>query len=80
MPSIDQWVVFKEWTKKWGIFASIDLLFVLKLTGCIGDVVYTTICGKPVIVLNSIDAARDLMDKRGANYSDRPRVVAFNEM
>ena len=52
----------------------------LKLTDCIGDVVYTTICGQPIIVLNSIDAARDLLDKRSANYSDRPRLVVFNEM
>ena len=45
-----------------------------------GDVIYTSIFGLPVIVLNSIDSARELMDKRGANYSDRARAVVWNEM
>ena len=45
-----------------------------------GDVVYTTIFGKPIVVLNSIDAARDLLDKKGSNFSDRPRAVAWNEL
>ena len=80
MPSMDQWVVFKEWTQKWGALVLFPLPSKYDLDGYLGDVIYTTICGKPVIILNSIDAARDLFDKRSANYSDRPRLVAFNEM
>ena len=45
-----------------------------------GDVAYTTLFGKPIIVLNSIDAARELLDKKGSNTCDRARAVVFNEM
>jgi len=38
----------------------------------IGKVVSLQIPGKTVIVLNSAKAAVDLLDKRSANYSDRP--------
>lgn len=34
----------------------------------------------PAIVLNSIDAARDLLDKRGSIYSARPRLVMLSEL
>jgi len=45
-----------------------------------GDVVYFKIFGRPMIVLNTLNAARDLMEKRGLNYSCRPRFVLLIEM
>lgn len=42
-----------------------------------GDVMYLEILGKPIIVVNSVKAAVDLLDKRSANYSDRPRFPIF---
>ncbi|KAK1622597.1 putative O-methylsterigmatocystin oxidoreductase [Colletotrichum phormii] len=44
------------------------------------DVLYFNVLGQPVVVLNSVRAAVDLLDKRGANYCDRPRFVLFEEM
>ncbi|TQV93326.1 hypothetical protein V2A60_010245 [Cordyceps javanica] len=44
------------------------------------DVLSVSILGQPVIVLNSVKAAVDLLDKRGLNYSDRPRFVLFEVM
>lgn len=38
-----------------------------------GDVVYLTIFGTSMLVVSSAQAAVDLMDKRSAIYSDRPR-------
>ncbi|KAG6887305.1 hypothetical protein C0995_016286 [Termitomyces sp. Mi166 len=37
-----------------------------------GDVVQLKIMGKSMIILNSAEAAVDLLEKRSANYSDRP--------
>lgn len=39
-----------------------------------------SVLGQPIIVLNSVDDARNLMDKRGAEYSDRPRAVLLGEL
>ncbi|EIW58805.1 cytochrome P450 [Trametes versicolor FP-101664 SS1] len=40
-----------------------------------GDLVYLELFGQPVVVVNSHDAAIDLLEKRSVNYSDRPRSV-----
>ncbi|OSD03860.1 cytochrome P450 [Trametes coccinea BRFM310] len=45
-----------------------------------GDVVYVKFFNRPTLILNSVEAARDLLDKRSAKYSDRPRMVLFTEM
>ncbi|TLD37803.1 cytochrome p450 1a2 [Venturia nashicola] len=44
------------------------------------DILYFNVLGQPVIVLNSVETAVDLLDKRGANNCDRPRFVLFEEM
>jgi len=33
-----------------------------------------------MIVLNSLATAKELVDKRGSIYSDRPRFVLFSEL
>nr|BED43001.1 cytochrome P450 monooxygenase [Trametes versicolor] len=45
-----------------------------------GEVVYYKVLGTRIIMLNTIEAAAELLDKRSANYSDRPRMVMQNEM
>jgi hypothetical protein len=42
-----------------------------------GDVIHLRFLGRSVIVLNSAQAATDLLDKRNAIYRDRPRFVLF---
>ena len=36
---------------------------------------YLNLLGQDIVVLGSLKAARDLLDKRSANYSDRPTSV-----
>ncbi|KAL7947244.1 cytochrome P450 [Trichoderma barbatum] len=44
------------------------------------DILSFNVLGQSVIVLNSVRAATDLLDKHGANYCDRPRFVLFEVM
>ncbi|KAF4634650.1 hypothetical protein G7Y89_g3439 [Cudoniella acicularis] len=37
------------------------------------DILYFNVLGRPIIVINSVKVAHDLLDKRGANYASRPR-------
>lgn len=37
-----------------------------------GDVVYLDIPGSPIVILNSLKATGELMERRSANTSDRP--------
>jgi hypothetical protein len=45
-----------------------------------GDVIYFNALGKSIVVLNSVEAAVDLMDKRSSIYSDRPSFVMLADM
>ncbi|TCD62443.1 hypothetical protein EIP91_006905 [Steccherinum ochraceum] len=45
-----------------------------------GSLVFAKFFGRSVVIINSVDVARDLMEKRGAHYSDRPRFTLFGEM
>lgn len=44
------------------------------------DIVYLTALGSKLLVLSSFEAARDLLDRKGAIYSSRPRLVVKNEL
>ncbi|KAI5122655.1 hypothetical protein M0805_007917 [Coniferiporia weirii] len=37
-----------------------------------GDVVYASALGHSMLIINSVEAARDLLEKRGTTFSDRP--------
>ncbi|KAL1849600.1 hypothetical protein VTK73DRAFT_9847 [Phialemonium thermophilum] len=43
------------------------------------DVLFFETFGTKWVVLNSLKAAVELLDKRGSNYADRPRFVLFEE-
>ncbi|KAM5541771.1 hypothetical protein V8D89_004500 [Ganoderma adspersum] len=45
-----------------------------------GDVVAITVMGQPTLILGSAKAANDLLDARGAIYSDRPNAVMAGEL
>ncbi|KAF9446807.1 cytochrome P450 [Macrolepiota fuliginosa MF-IS2] len=45
-----------------------------------GDVIYLRVLNRQIIVLNTIEAAIDLLEKRGLNYSDRPDFPIFRLM
>ncbi|KAI0823101.1 cytochrome P450 [Trametes gibbosa] len=45
-----------------------------------GDVVYLNVLGRGILFLNTLDAANDLLEKRGAVYADKPRMVMCSEL
>lgn len=45
-----------------------------------GDVLYLKVPNRQIIVLNSAEAAADLLEKRSGNYSDRPEFPIFDLM
>ncbi|KAL5480690.1 hypothetical protein ACEPAI_9630 [Sanghuangporus weigelae] len=42
--------------------------------GLYGPVTYAEALGRPMIIINTVDAARDLMEKKGAIFSNRPKL------
>lgn len=51
------------------------MLSLTRLGNADSDVIHVKTLGQSVVVLNSLQAARDLLDKRGANYCDRPQFT-----
>ena len=45
-----------------------------------GNIVQLTVFNKSIIVLNDALDARNILDKRGYNYSDRARAVLQGEL
>ena len=41
---------------------------------------YLNALGQPIIVLHSLKAAFELLDRRANTYSDRPRFIVGNEI
>ncbi|KAG2021151.1 cytochrome P450, variant 2 [Coprinopsis cinerea AmutBmut pab1-1] len=42
-----------------------------------GDVIYLEIMGKPLMILNSLSASVDLLEKKAQIFSDRPQLIAL---
>ena len=47
---------------------------------CLGRITYLHVVGQGLVFLNTPEAAFDLMDKRGAIYSDKPHLVMLGEL
>ncbi|CCM01206.1 uncharacterized protein FIBRA_03254 [Fibroporia radiculosa] len=45
-----------------------------------GDIVYVTVFGQPMVILNSLDHATELLERRSALYSDRPQMTSIGKI
>lgn len=45
-----------------------------------GDVSSVTVFGQRIVILSSVEVAVDLLEKRGAIYSDRPKMPMVGEL
>ncbi|KAF8515740.1 cytochrome P450 [Gautieria morchelliformis] len=45
-----------------------------------GDIIYAKVFDRGICILGTYQAAKDLLDKRGAYYSDRPRLPMVGEL
>jgi hypothetical protein len=79
IPSENPEIQYAEWAKIYGeiLFSCIFVLFARAHYG-VGDVIYLRVLNRDVIVLNSAKVATDLLEKRGENYSQRPKNVIFD--
>ena len=45
-----------------------------------GDVIYLNAAGQPIVIINSSKVAVELLDRRAAIYSDRPRNIVVSDI
>ncbi|KAI9445989.1 cytochrome P450 [Lactarius indigo] len=44
------------------------------------DVIHVDVMGSHIVILNSMKAANELLERRSSNYSDRPPLVVINDL
>ncbi|EJF56159.1 cytochrome P450 [Dichomitus squalens] len=66
IPPVEPWHVFYKWARQYGVNS--------------GEVVYLQVLGRPVVLLNSVQACNDLFEGRHAIYSDRPHFPLMDLM
>ena len=77
LPKDSLWLAFTRFSKKHG--TAFPLVWFLSTMTMAGDILSLHIFGQVFVVLNSHKAIKDLLERRGDIYSDRP-VTPFYEM
>ncbi|KAF9247139.1 cytochrome P450 [Melanogaster broomeanus] len=76
MPSVKPWLTFTEWGQKYGkspSFKCYDHLFLSPPSfNFAGDISHIEILGQHIVVLNNVNTAMEMLDKKSSAYSDRP--------
>lgn len=79
IPQTHTWLTYTKWAKLYGL-SSIPSR--RQRTSYLhhhpGDIIYLEVVGQPLVILNSANAAKDLLDKRSSIYSDRPHLVRLH--
>lgn len=77
VPKIRPWLAFHEWSNTYGMrppFISPPRLINL-VHFCLGDIVFLSLPAQPTVILDTVGAAIELLDRRSAIYSSRPTLV-----
>ena len=77
VPTENPQLAYMKWGKEYSRTFMSPKIIVQKVIVADTDILYFQQGTTPVVVLNSVKAADELLSKRGANYSDRPRFVLF---
>ena len=61
------------------IYGTCRIIFarLYKLIFVPGELLYLRLLNQEVIIINSEEVAKDLLERRSSNYSDRPRIVCM---
>ena len=66
-----------RWSKEYGEFRQPSSLSFADVSSG-SDLIHVRVLGQPIIVLNSVESAVELLEKRGAIHSDRPFFAYFD--
>ena len=76
-PTTNQAGIFHKLAAQYGMPSTLccDSDTGMKLKLCVGDITHFKVLGQHIIVLNTLNADQELLDKRSAIYSDRPPFI-----
>ena len=76
------WMFEKDNKKKFGAF---NIIFILSVTAglrreTLEHLMYLNALGQPILVINSLKTAVELLDRRASIYSGRPRFIVAQDI
>lgn len=78
LPTDEEHLTYAKWAKELNSESgSSSIRSFLKSTS--GNIVSLTALGQTIIVLNSVERATDLLERRSAIYSDRPQLRVISD-
>ena len=72
------WITHTDWARTYGASKHVPSSTQANINNLAGDVVYSRLLGKDIIILNSEKVAKDLLENRSKNYSDRPYLITWD--
>jgi hypothetical protein len=78
IPKTFSWLAYSKFSKAHGTLPHLPRPNSSLLTKMTGDILAFHIFGKVIVVLNTAKAAKDLLEKRSAIYSDRPPMPFYD--
>jgi hypothetical protein len=77
IPKDSSWLAYTQFSKTYGALLSFSKNVLSDRIP--GNIMSFRVFGQVIVVLNSIEVAKDLLEKNGDVYSDRP-IIPFYEM
>ena len=69
------WITYAEWARTYGRLLHVGSMSSTEVDIHAGDLVYSRLLGRDIIIINSEKIAKDLLENRSKNYSDRPFLI-----
>lgn len=80
MPHDKEWLVYQQWAHKYGERQPGKSIKYSQTHRISGDVMHVEALGQHIIILNSVESANELFERRSSTYSDRPEAVMLNNL
>jgi hypothetical protein len=80
MPTSKEWLTFTDWGEKWGEWLSILVILILTCCPDSGDMVSISVFSQQMIIVNSVEVAIAMLDRKGSIYSNRPVIQMAGEL
>jgi len=74
------WLVSKDCKERFGNFTPLYTQVDANVCLRTGEVMYLDGAGQPIVIFNSLKPAFELLERRSANYSDRPQFIMAGEI
>jgi hypothetical protein len=74
MPAGAEWITYKQWGKLYGarvLYPGVPYLYAILACNLDSDVLHVDVLGTHIVIINSVKAANELLEKRSSVYSDR---------